>query len=182
MICRVLKCRLPLAAGNCEVVNALRSFRRDQARSVVYFVDLPETLAVQDYLGRLVSSRPTAMSLSVRIDEVLENADIRRVSCFDLEEQGISTGFRSDVTREDPGQPRNGAQVSSRGEAAVLVVFGANKRWRRAVAATLEAFKTLNSGDCWSVISSHTYDIAGIWIGIAILEELASQTRRFGLF
>ena len=60
--------------------------------------------------------------------------------------QGISTCFGSDIPGEDSGQISDGAQVSSRREAAVLVVLRANERWRRAAAATLKTFDALNFG------------------------------------
>ena len=139
---------MPLAAGNCEVVNAPRKLsKRFKLGRVVYFVDLAKAIAVKNYLVPIgVKQANSNIFVGPCIDEVLKDADIRRVSRFDLEEQGISTGFRSDVTREDPGQIRDGAQVSSRREAAVLVVFGANERWRGAAAATLKAFNALNFG------------------------------------
>ena len=69
---------MPLAAGNCEVVNALRKLsKRFKLWSVVYFVDLPETLAVQDYLVAIgVKQANSNVFVGPCIDEVLENADV----------------------------------------------------------------------------------------------------------
>ena len=67
---------MPLAAGNCEVVNALRKLsKRFKLWCVVNFVDLSEPLAVQDYLVAIgIKQTNGDVFVGPCIDEVLENA------------------------------------------------------------------------------------------------------------
>ena len=86
---------MPLATGDCEVVNALRKLSKNfKLRSVVYFVDLTEAFAVQDYLVAIgIEKANSDIFVSSAVDEVLEDADILRVGCLDLEVQGVATGL-----------------------------------------------------------------------------------------
>ncbi len=67
-----------MATGNCEVVNALRKLsKRFKLWCVVYFVDLPETLAVENYLVAIgVKQTNGDVFVGPCINEVFENADI----------------------------------------------------------------------------------------------------------
>lgn len=106
---------MPLAAGNCEVVNALRKLsKRFKLWCVVYFVDLPEALAIEnDLVSVQIEQADSNVFIGSAVDKVFEDTDIRWVGCFDLVEQGISTCFGSDVPGKYPGQVGDGAQVSS---------------------------------------------------------------------
>ena len=106
---------MPLAAGNCEVVNALRKLsKRFKLLSVVYFVELAEALVIQNYLVAIgIKQTDSNVFVGPCVYEVLEDTDIRWVGCFDLVEQGVSTCFGSDVPGKYPGQVCDGAKVSS---------------------------------------------------------------------
>ena len=80
----------------------------------MYFVDLAKAIAIQNYLVAIdVKQADSDIFIGPCIDEVLENADIRRVGCLDLVVQGISTCFGSDIPGEYPGQISDSTQVSS---------------------------------------------------------------------
>lgn len=80
--------RLPLATGDCEVINTLGELlKRFKLWCVVNFVDLSEALAVQDYLVAIgVKQANSNVFVGPCIDEVFEDADIRWVGCLNLEE------------------------------------------------------------------------------------------------